>query len=161
MLKCLTHHRYTKNFIKIFFSKNQTDLGMDGWSYFLTKFTYKEWQYYWLTKCMNKNHDINGYALHNQPYIARDGCVKCSHLRFGSCSCTLSASNIAIPCLWTLLYQPSIPISVWLKNLMLFMLFLACFDQIKITTQWHPCTWCFVLPHVPTNGIQQLLHLPP
>ena len=44
---------------------------------------------------MNKNHDINGYALHNHPYIARDGCVKCSHLRFGSCSCTLSASDIA------------------------------------------------------------------
>ena len=24
----------------------------------LTKFTYKEWQYYWLTKFMNQNHDV-------------------------------------------------------------------------------------------------------
>ena len=22
----------------------------------LAKFTYKEWEYYWLTKCINKNH---------------------------------------------------------------------------------------------------------
>ena len=32
--------------------RNQKDVGMDGWSYWQTKFTYKEWKYYWLTKCI-------------------------------------------------------------------------------------------------------------
>ena len=35
-------------------------------------------------------------------YLCREGCVKHSYLRCGSCSCTLSTSNV-IPCLWTLL----------------------------------------------------------
>ena len=97
---------------------------MGGWSYLLTKFTYKEWQYliYWLTKYMNKNRNVNnGITIplfhttiisHNHPYIntmhcylCRDGCVKCIHLRCGSCSCTLSASktNTVIRCMWILL----------------------------------------------------------
>ena len=35
-----------------------------GWSYWLKKFTYKEWKYYWLTKFINKNHNVNGYTFH-------------------------------------------------------------------------------------------------
>ena len=54
-------------------------------------FTYKEWNYYWLTKCINKNHNVD--AIHfTQPslsssgmadvmlfycYLCRDGCLKC------------------------------------------------------------------------------------
>ena len=69
--------------------------------YLLTKFTYKECLY-WLTKCTNKNHTVNGYVYvsHNHSYISssdmadatifyyylcRDGCVKHSHLQCGSC----------------------------------------------------------------------------
>ena len=54
---------------------------------------YKKWKYYWLTKCINKNHNVNGHVSHNhlyihvsrskitwlQPcysYLYRDGCVK-------------------------------------------------------------------------------------
>ena len=35
-----------------------------GIRYWLTKFTYKEWKYYWLTKCINKNCNVNGYTFH-------------------------------------------------------------------------------------------------
>ena len=50
--------------------RNQKNVGMGGWSYWQTKFTYKEWKYYWLTKCINKNHSVNGYVSHNHPYIS-------------------------------------------------------------------------------------------
>ena len=29
----------------------------------------KGMKYYWLTKCINKNHNVNGYVSHNHPYI--------------------------------------------------------------------------------------------
>ena len=31
---------------------------------------YRQRQYYWLTKFMNKNHDVNGYVSHNCSYIS-------------------------------------------------------------------------------------------
>ena len=68
-----------------------------GWSYIyrLTKFTYKEWKfmYYWLTKCINKNHNVWLYMFHTcnhaflhssskimrhlpcHCYLCRDGCM--------------------------------------------------------------------------------------
>ena len=67
----------------------------------------------WVKRC----DFIQAFVSHNHPYISssgmaddtlfycylcRDGCVKCSHLRCGSCLCTLSASNTSIPCMWTL-----------------------------------------------------------
>ena len=36
-------------------------IGLGGWSYLLTKFIYKEWQYYWLTKCIQEQ--------------CKDGCI--------------------------------------------------------------------------------------
>ena len=42
-------------------SRNRKDAGMSGWNYLLANSIHKESQYYWLTKCMNKNQNINGY----------------------------------------------------------------------------------------------------
>ena len=56
-----------------------------GWSYWLTKFTYREWKYYWLTKCINKNHNGWLYTFHT-----------CNHLYI-----TLVASS-PIPTSWFL-----------------------------------------------------------
>ena len=50
--------------------RNQKDVGMCGRSYWQRKFTYKEWKYHWLTKCINKNHNVYGYVSHNRPYIS-------------------------------------------------------------------------------------------
>ena len=105
---------YVKNLLKDFLQKSKRCRDR-GWSYWLTKFTYKEWKYYWLTKCINKNHNVWLYISHMQPslgivavawqmphyftatYVA---CVKRIATRRGSCLCTLSwsASNTSIPC---------------------------------------------------------------
>ena len=42
-----------------------------------TRFTYKECKYRWLKKCINKNHNVNGYFSHNHPYIS---CSKIMHV---------------------------------------------------------------------------------
>ena len=64
--------------------------------------------HYFLTKCMNKNLNVNGCASHKHPYISSscmvdatffccdsctDGCVKCSHLWWNSCSFTHISSH--------------------------------------------------------------------
>ena len=69
---------------------------MGGW---YNKVHRQDLQYHWLTKYMNKIQNVDGYISHNHPLLCRDGCVKHSHLCRGSCSCTLSASNIIIPCM--------------------------------------------------------------
>ena len=57
-----------KNLLKDFLQKSKRC--RDGrWSYWLTKFTYKEWRYYWLTKCINKNHNVWLYVSHMQPSL--------------------------------------------------------------------------------------------
>ena len=71
---------HKQQFWKRCLSRNQKDVGMGGWSFeiWLMKFIYREWTYYWLTKCMNKNHSIkiifvNGYISHNHPNISSSG----------------------------------------------------------------------------------------
>ena len=54
--------------------RNQRDVWMGGWSYLLAKFPCKDLLHYWLTKCTNKNHSINGFVSHNHPYI-RSSCM--------------------------------------------------------------------------------------
>ena len=52
----------------------------------------------------NKSSIEHKVAVKSHCYLCRDGCVKCSHLRCGSCLCTLSASNTSIPYLCLVAY---------------------------------------------------------
>ena len=51
-------------FLKDFFQKNKK---MQGWVNEATS-NQIHIQYYWLTKCTNKNPNVNGHISHNHPY---------------------------------------------------------------------------------------------
>ena len=148
------------------------------------------------------------YVLHNHPYISssqgmadatlfycylcKDSCVKprvytlgetYSHLRCGSCLCTLSASNTSTPCIWNLLASSFIPLPLpslhfkkkytypvcWALSTECAVLchckhchcwFFLHFDCASQWWEWQHVhdTWCCQKPNLLNRNAEQQLH---
>ena len=147
---------------------------------------YKEWKYYWLTKCINKNHNVNGHVSHNHLYIhvsrskitwlqpcccylhvSRDGCVK--HMAINTVVLVYALCRpVTLPFLVCELFLASsfIPPSLHLfdfckKSFQNFLLMLFFNNNCYVVLPMHLWLMRHPIARAPTNGFQQLVHCAP